>query len=590
MARLCTQLRDPLPRSFLPVHCAVLQRKCACGGTLGPTGECQPCRKKKLQRKSNSAGAETQNASAVPPIVREVLRSPGQPLDDGTRAFMEPRFGHDLSRVRVNAARNKDQTGFAPAKSGGDLEQDADRAATAIMRAPDTEVDRRFGFDFSRVRVRADSTSAKAARALNSRAFTVGHTIAFGAGEFAPTTSSGKELLAHELAHVLQQQEAQSGTVPGIQFKKDPKKETKKKEAPKAPADKERTKWRLHYKSKPEAESKFNFVKQLGLNPEEPTKDDEGWTFFYFPRTEAGAKTDAIAEQKRLGDQHTVTAEFSDMAKSWFVKSILKCPEGIPEKKGFRIWPKCFSKQKEADAQVKKFKDAHINAETVSLTEAEKFGVYFQPMTEKDALAVGNTEAGKRPGFAEGMYTVKASEKKELDSFTYGISTGCPPGFTPLGAFELTAYVFALETEFPLEPKVKDPCGLKGEFNRDFLLKTKGSAPLGVQMEGSGITRDQKMISWAPKKDGTACFALADCANVKIGGCAQIGRTVAVDPSVIPLRSELLIEDIGARVAEDTGDRIKNQHIDVYYGALPSKEANLKSFKNKKVCLKKKSK
>src|SRR5258708_11313667 len=41
--------------------------------------------------------------NAVPPIVHEVLNSSGQPLDASTRAFMEPRFGHDFSRVRVHS-------------------------------------------------------------------------------------------------------------------------------------------------------------------------------------------------------------------------------------------------------------------------------------------------------------------------------------------------------------------------------------------------------------------------------------------------------------------------------------------------------
>src|SRR5215211_6440422 len=82
-----------------PVRNGLLQRKCACGGTPGPSGECAECRKKRLQcRATNQA-----EPSAVPPIVHEVLRTPGQPLDRGTRAFMEPRFGHDFSRVRVHA-------------------------------------------------------------------------------------------------------------------------------------------------------------------------------------------------------------------------------------------------------------------------------------------------------------------------------------------------------------------------------------------------------------------------------------------------------------------------------------------------------
>src|SRR5712692_5063517 len=75
---------------------AVLQRKCACSGT------CAHCEEEKmLQRKSEGAfGAP--GTTTVPPIVYEVLRSPGQPLDPATRAFMEPRFGHDFSRVRVH--------------------------------------------------------------------------------------------------------------------------------------------------------------------------------------------------------------------------------------------------------------------------------------------------------------------------------------------------------------------------------------------------------------------------------------------------------------------------------------------------------
>ena len=61
--------------------------------------KCDKCHKKKsiLQRSAVSSAPE-----AVPPIVHDVLRSPGAPLDAQTRAFMEPRFGHDFSRVRVH--------------------------------------------------------------------------------------------------------------------------------------------------------------------------------------------------------------------------------------------------------------------------------------------------------------------------------------------------------------------------------------------------------------------------------------------------------------------------------------------------------
>lgn len=135
--------------SFTPARTGSLQRKCACGGTLGPSGECAECRRKRLQRRATS---QTKLAT-VPPIVNEVLQSPGQPLDTATRAFMEPRFGHDFGRVRVHA----------------------------------------------------DETAARSAEAVNALAYTVGRDVVFGAGQYAPRTSAGRRLLAHELTHTVQQ-------------------------------------------------------------------------------------------------------------------------------------------------------------------------------------------------------------------------------------------------------------------------------------------------------------------------------------------------------------------------------------------------
>lgn len=92
----------------------------------------------------------------MPPIVREVLSSPGQPLDSITRSFMEPRFDHDFSRVRVHT----------------------------------------------------DARAAESARAVNALAYTVGQDLVFDHGQYEPGKQDGKRLLAHELAHVVQQSEA----------------------------------------------------------------------------------------------------------------------------------------------------------------------------------------------------------------------------------------------------------------------------------------------------------------------------------------------------------------------------------------------
>lgn len=63
----------------------------------------------------------------------------------------------------------------------------------------------RFGHDFSQVRVHTDDTAAEAARILHANAFTAGSHIVFREGQFAPDTSNGRRLLAHELTHVVQQ-------------------------------------------------------------------------------------------------------------------------------------------------------------------------------------------------------------------------------------------------------------------------------------------------------------------------------------------------------------------------------------------------
>lgn len=65
----------------------------------------------------------------------------------------------------------------------------------------------RFGYDFSAVRVHDDARAAAAANRVGATAFTVGTDVVFGAGRYDPSTPHGRRLLAHELAHVVQQSE-----------------------------------------------------------------------------------------------------------------------------------------------------------------------------------------------------------------------------------------------------------------------------------------------------------------------------------------------------------------------------------------------
>jgi outer membrane protein OmpA-like peptidoglycan-associated protein len=181
----------------------VLQRKCDCGQHTGG-GECEECKKKKvmLQRHSNGTGSP----AVAPPIVREVLQSPGQPLDQQTRSAMESRFGAQPN-IRSRASQSAGQIGELQIDSPeSPWESEADRTADAVLSQPASSEFRR---DFSAIRVHTDDRAGEAARAVNAQAFAVGEDLVFAAGRYAPGNRNGRRLLAHELSHTLQQHSGQ---------------------------------------------------------------------------------------------------------------------------------------------------------------------------------------------------------------------------------------------------------------------------------------------------------------------------------------------------------------------------------------------
>ena len=154
------------PRPSAPLHSS-LAKSSLSGGPPGQLSgranrivDREPANGHAVQRK-RLQGSES-GGVAVPSSVHEVLRSPGQPLDSVTRAFMEPRFG----------------------------------------------------FDFSHVRVHVGSAAEKSARDVNAQAYTVGRNIVFGRASFAPNTHEGRHLLAHELTAWLAEEVWRSGEVP----------------------------------------------------------------------------------------------------------------------------------------------------------------------------------------------------------------------------------------------------------------------------------------------------------------------------------------------------------------------------------------
>jgi hypothetical protein len=101
------------------------------------------------------------------------------------------------------------------------------RGGQPLPKSVRTSFEQLFGHDFSQVRVHSDAAAEQSARDLNANAYTVGHNIVFGAGSFAPGTGEGRRLIAHELAHVVQQSSASPGGA--LQRQPDPKKEEKAK-------------------------------------------------------------------------------------------------------------------------------------------------------------------------------------------------------------------------------------------------------------------------------------------------------------------------------------------------------------------------
>lgn len=89
-----------------------------------------------------------------------------------------------------------------------DTQRTLDRPGTALDAHARTLMESRFHSDFANVRIHTDIDAANSARALHARAYTAGRDIVFGAGEYRPQSAHGRKLLAHELAHVVQQDQS----------------------------------------------------------------------------------------------------------------------------------------------------------------------------------------------------------------------------------------------------------------------------------------------------------------------------------------------------------------------------------------------
>ena len=150
----------------------------------------------------NFLGAREHTASAA---ARDERERPRQPLVRVASAIGNHGFGRLVARMR-------DGEGILP---GRVVHPDVEAAigaaqggGRALDRSISDHVGTALGDSLSDVRIHADGAAAALARSVSARAFTVGSHIFFGPGEYRPGTPAGRELLTHELVHVVQQRGA----------------------------------------------------------------------------------------------------------------------------------------------------------------------------------------------------------------------------------------------------------------------------------------------------------------------------------------------------------------------------------------------
>jgi hypothetical protein len=184
--------------------------------------------------------------------MQRMLQTHAEELNTGSATTASTRFARDFNRIPVHASAPRGLQPKLMVNTPGDIyEQEADRIADQVLAAPahpavsntppriqrfseqstgqaDTaptsvahaltspgsplepalrqDMEQRFGYDFSRVRVHSSGAAERSAQDVSAHGYTVGHHMVFGAGRFAPGTYEGRRLIAHELTHVVQQQ------------------------------------------------------------------------------------------------------------------------------------------------------------------------------------------------------------------------------------------------------------------------------------------------------------------------------------------------------------------------------------------------
>lgn len=177
-----------------------MQRKCACGNHT-VSGECAACAGKKLtpQRKLTLGASHDPLELEADRVANLITSMPSHQAINRTPVHIQ----------RASGARNTE---------GGSVPPSVETVIRSSGRAMDpavrSDMEQRFGYDFSGVRIHTGALAERSAREIQAHAYTAEKSIVFGAGQYSPGRPDGKRLLAHELTHVIQQAAATTASSP----------------------------------------------------------------------------------------------------------------------------------------------------------------------------------------------------------------------------------------------------------------------------------------------------------------------------------------------------------------------------------------
>jgi Domain of unknown function (DUF4157) len=199
-----------------------VQRKRVFGETPGPTGECEQSRKKRGSEPLGRSGGHNFGRIAVGLQRKLAINQPGDRFEQEADRMAEyavhgssSTAASSISPITAAAVQREDAlpTTLAsnnyhpklPPAAPGIVNEVLSSSGQPLDAATRDLIGSRFGYDFSRVRIHTDARAAESARSVSALAYTVGTHLVFGPGQYQPATAAGLRLLAHELAHTIQQ-------------------------------------------------------------------------------------------------------------------------------------------------------------------------------------------------------------------------------------------------------------------------------------------------------------------------------------------------------------------------------------------------